>query len=377
MKKVKAITANDTEKKRTRPLSGNISKKKNGLHKKMRKIKKVAKPIDKKELSKVKASSNWEAFLRERAQASSQKEKTGEKNGTITKLREKTGRKRKSSKIQKSNISDSEKDYDVINEKDIWFDDVDIEDIEHATGKKVQMAASSKKPLKEEKETTEQAVTIDTSVPKDASDPRITKYLAVDCEMVGVGIDGKDNMLARVSLVNSFGETVYDNFVLPMQKVVDYRTDVSGVRADNLRAAPTFKTVQEEVASLTKKKILVGHAINHDLKVLLLSHPRKDIRDTSTYKPFKKLLQTRYPSLKKLVKEVLQIDIQSGEHSSVEDARCTMKIFQLHRKQWEKSLKEKGKKGTISLTPKIFICKDNNKVSSSYRKRKKERQSEV
>lgn len=53
--------------------------------------------------------------------------------------------------------------------------------------------------------------------------------------MVGVGIDGKDNMLARVSLVNSFGETVYDEFVAPMQKVVDYRTGVSGVRPEDLK----------------------------------------------------------------------------------------------------------------------------------------------
>lgn len=47
-------------------------------------------------------------------------------------------------------------------------------------------------------------------------------------------MDGKDNMLARVSIVNAFGETVYDSFVAPMQKVVDYRTKYSGVRPENL-----------------------------------------------------------------------------------------------------------------------------------------------
>ena len=52
--------------------------------------------------------------------------------------------------------------------------------------------------------------------------------------MVGVGIDGKESMLARVSIVNSFGDTVYDSFVAPMQKVVDYRTEFSGVRPVNL-----------------------------------------------------------------------------------------------------------------------------------------------
>ena len=63
---------------------------------------------------------------------------------------------------------------------------------------------------------------------------RITKRLGIDCEMVGVGIDGKDSMLARVSIVNSFGEAVYDKFVAPMQKVVDYRTEVSGIRPEDL-----------------------------------------------------------------------------------------------------------------------------------------------
>ena len=52
--------------------------------------------------------------------------------------------------------------------------------------------------------------------------------------MVGAGIDGKDGMLARVSIVNSFGEAVYDKFVSPMQKVVDYRTEVSGIRPEDL-----------------------------------------------------------------------------------------------------------------------------------------------
>lgn len=62
----------------------------------------------------------------------------------------------------------------------------------------------------------------------------ITKRLAIDCEMVGVGIDGKESMLARVSIVNSFGDKLYDSFVAPMQKVVDYRTEFSGVRPENL-----------------------------------------------------------------------------------------------------------------------------------------------
>ena len=42
-------------------------------------------------------------------------------------------------------------------------------------------------------------------------------------------------MLARVSVVNSHGHVVYDSFVAPQEKVVDYRTSVSGVRPADLR----------------------------------------------------------------------------------------------------------------------------------------------
>jgi DNA polymerase III epsilon subunit-like protein len=42
-----------------------------------------------------------------------------------------------------------------------------------------------------------------------------------------------------------------------------------------------FSVVQKDVAQLIKKRILVGHALEHDMKVLFLSHPRTMIRDTS------------------------------------------------------------------------------------------------
>ena len=64
---------------------------------------------------------------------------------------------------------------------------------------------------------------------------RLTKKIALDCEMVGVGFDGKQHMLARVSIVNSHGHVVYDSFVAPQEKVVDYRTPVSGIKPANLK----------------------------------------------------------------------------------------------------------------------------------------------
>jgi RNA exonuclease 4 len=47
------------------------------------------------------------------------------------------------------------------------------------------------------------------------------------------GESGK-SILARVTLVNSHGNVVYDKLVLPTEKVTDYRTWVTGLRKHNL-----------------------------------------------------------------------------------------------------------------------------------------------
>ena len=62
----------------------------------------------------------------------------------------------------------------------------------------------------------------------------ITDVLALDCEMVGVGSDGKRSILAQVSVVNESGNAVYTSYVAPTKKVTDYRTHVSGILSRHL-----------------------------------------------------------------------------------------------------------------------------------------------
>jgi len=169
----------------------------------------------------------------------------------------------------------------------------------------------------------------------------ITKVIAIDCEMVGIE-SGKDNMLARVSLVNTHGNCIYDKYVLPSEPVVDYRTHVSGIRPKDLHNGEPFETVQKEVAEILQGRILVGHALKNDLKVLLFSHPRRSVRDTSRYKPFRKFTNGRTPSLRKLAEDVLGVKIQQGEHDSVIDAKTAMQLYLMYRKEWEKSLHSKS-----------------------------------
>jgi RNA exonuclease 4 len=158
--------------------------------------------------------------------------------------------------------------------------------------------------------------------------------VAIDCEMVGVGPDGKDSALARVSIVNFHGHVVLDDYVKPKERVTDYRTHVSGITKQHLTSAITFEDVQKRVADILTDKILVGHSVHNDLKALMLSHPRSHIRDTSKFPLFQKMGTGRTPGLRHIAKHVLGIEIQQGQHSSVEDARVVMEIYKKYRKQW-------------------------------------------
>jgi len=82
-----------------------------------------------------------------------------------------------------------------------------------------------------------------------------------------------------------------------------------------------FKQVQQEVYNIIKGRIVVGHDLHHDFKMLMLDHPRKMIRDTSLYESFRKISKGKTPSLKRLAREELGITIQTGRHSSVSNLK--------------------------------------------------------
>jgi RNA exonuclease 4 len=174
-------------------------------------------------------------------------------------------------------------------------------------------------------------------------DDKVGKFLAIDCEMVGVG-GGRRSVLARVSIVNYHGAVVLDEYVLPQEKITDYRTNISGITPNILRQKGIhFKIVQQRVADLIKNKIIIGHALKNDFAVLFLDHPGKLIRDTSKYGPLKNEKTKKSQSLKNLAKQHLQIDIQTGQHSSVEDAQSVMNIYKKFKNEWEKTLIGKEK----------------------------------
>jgi RNA exonuclease 4 len=155
--------------------------------------------------------------------------------------------------------------------------------------------------------------------------------------MVGVGPNpDRDSSLARVSAVNFNGEQVYDSYVKQKEMVTDWRTHVSGILPKHMVGARTLEQVQADVARLLDGNILVGHSVRNDLDALKLGHPRRDIRDTARHRPFRKFAGGATPRLKILAAELLGIQIQSGEHSSIEDARATMLLFRQDKDAFER-----------------------------------------
>ncbi|CAA2976989.1 RNA exonuclease 4 [Olea europaea subsp. europaea] len=105
-----------------------------------------------------------------------------------------------------------------------------------------------------------------------SSDCSLTDVVAMDCEMVGVSSLGNKSALGRVALVNKWGNVIYDEYVRPLDHVVDFRTKISGIRPRDLRKAKNFNVVQKKVAELIKGRILVGHALHNDLKVSICTN---------------------------------------------------------------------------------------------------------
>ncbi|XP_014799817.1 PREDICTED: apoptosis-enhancing nuclease [Calidris pugnax] len=169
------------------------------------------------------------------------------------------------------------------------------------------------------------------------------KYVAIDCEMVGTGPQGRQSELARCSVVNYDGDVIYDKYVQPELPIVDYRTRWSGITKRHMKNAIPFKAAQAEILKILKDKIVVGHAIHNDFQALKYFHPKDRTRDTSRIPVLNQragLPIRANVSLKSLARHLLHKNIQVGckGHSSVEDAQTAMELYRLVEVQWETEL---------------------------------------
>lgn len=134
-----------------------------------------------------------------------------------------------------------------------------------------------------------------------------------------------------MSIVNYNGQVLYDEYVRPANKITNYRTWVSGVTPHHMQKAKPFHQAKAEVHKLLNGKMIVGHSLSSDFRVLELSEetwPKDKVRDTSKYKKFQSA-HGQAQSLKTLTESFLGRKIQSGSHCSVTDARAALALYRI------------------------------------------------
>ncbi|KPP72348.1 RNA exonuclease 1-like [Scleropages formosus] len=148
---------------------------------------------------------------------------------------------------------------------------------------------------------------------------------ALDCEMcyTKLGLE-----LTRVTVVNSELKVIYDTFVKPESKVVDYNTRFSGVTPEDLENTTiTLRDVQAVLLSMfNADTILIGHSLESDLFALKLLH--NTVVDTAIVfphrlgLPYKRALRTLMADY---LKRIIQDNVEG--HDSSEDACACMELM--------------------------------------------------
>jgi RNA exonuclease 4 len=178
----------------------------------------------------------------------------------------------------------------------------------------------------------------------------LTEKVAIDCEMMRSNIG---QVLGRVSVVNYEGQTIFDTFVCYPEPIIITNTDekFSGIGRDDIdpeNGAQPFSEVQAQLIEILHDRIVIGHDIQKDLKVISMDLPchipgfqrvprlappvtfKVTVRDTQKYSGYRRYANLgahQGPSLKNLALAILGRPIKQGRVSSVEDAVATMEVY--------------------------------------------------
>lgn len=175
-----------------------------------------------------------------------------------------------------------------------------------------------------------------TASPYDSTNPGL-RAIVLDCEMVGIGPNGKVSELARLSAVDFLtGELLIDTLVEPACPVTDMRTKWSGITAEAMQAAVASGNVlkgstaarTELFRYMDSRTILVGHSLQYDLEALGIRHSETVDSAILAEAAVGKGVKQRW-GLKTMCKELLKITIQDhGKHGhdSIEDALAAREV---------------------------------------------------
>ncbi|EGP85156.1 uncharacterized protein MYCGRDRAFT_95436 [Zymoseptoria tritici IPO323] len=201
----------------------------------------------------------------------------------------------------------------------------------------------------------------------------IIRFLALDVEFAQVLYNGAHNYKqrpGRVSIVNKAGVVIYDVFVHfdDEPEVLDVTLPDAwrkfGVYDNDILAshgARPIAEVEDYVYYIIRHSTVICHAIKGDWDCFSdWVHDQVPTRDTQQlpeYKQHGKAPQFN-PKLSTLAEKVLERVIQKGDHSSVEDAKTTMDLYNLREAEFEATqgsrpcpVKEKSATITAPKTP--------------------------
>ncbi|KAJ2844648.1 poly(A)-specific ribonuclease, partial [Coemansia erecta] len=148
--------------------------------------------------------------------------------------------------------------------------------------------------------------------------------------------------LARLSIVRASGGTLHgvpfvDDYVETTRPIADLATQYSGIHAGDLTVGTspyklsTMKEVYKKLQLLVDCGcIIIGHGLKHDFRVCNIVVPAAQQRDTMVL--FQSPHHIRPIALRFLYWFFYQKNVQTGEHSSVEDAQTALKVFESYRR---------------------------------------------
>lgn len=172
--------------------------------------------------------------------------------------------------------------------------------------------------------------------PTPAASPQKPAFRAVtiDCEMAGVV-----GMMSKVILICAAdyftGAILLNKLVYPAEKVISWRSSIHGIKRSTMETAVLqgqtlagWKEARQELWKfIDDTTILVGHALQHDLDVLRMIHPR--IVDSAILASNAVGTRARQWGLETLCREFLSIEIRNnkgGVHDCMEDVLATREV---------------------------------------------------
>lgn len=154
------------------------------------------------------------------------------------------------------------------------------------------------------------------------------KVFALDCEMcyTSLGLE-----CTKVTLVSFDGHKVYEKFIRPSNEIICYNTRFSGITKKHLTSkngsVATLREVQQDLLEyIDVDTILIGHALENDLRVLKIIHNK--VIDTSVCFSHPNGSGFKH-SLRTLTQQYLKRSIQDSDqgHSSFEDSRAALELM--------------------------------------------------